>query len=325
MISMELNMKRIVFTAFVWMLLGVTCIYAKGVLAGTEIINTAILEYEIDGTPQSATSNTTIDKVDQVIDVDVVWNDAAAIIVASGESNKVLTFKVTNLGNGQDTFNLTHEANASSAFAITNPRIYIDTNNNGLFDISTDQIASSIVLAADAFSTIFLVSDMPTGSYPAGSTSSNAIVAKSTIGGSGVPGTTYEGAGTGGVFAVDGIRGGVDKAWGVYEMGELGVKLTKSATPSSSEVFIGTIVRYNIVVELQGNGSVNNLIIADAIPAGTTYVTGSLKLDGVSLTDASDSDNGRFTGTGIEVDLGTAVQTTGNPFSKTISFEVRIN
>ena len=106
---------------------------------------------------------------------------------------------------------------------------------------------------------------------------------------------------------------------------DLLVKLTKSASPSSNNVFIGTIVRYNIIVELSGNGNVDNLIITDAIPTGTTYVAGSLKLDGVSLTDAVDSDSGRFTGTGIEVDLGTAVQTTGRPYMKTISFEVRID
>ena len=182
-------MKRIVFATFVWMLLGVTCIYAKGVLAGTEISNFATLEYEIDGAHFTVDSNTIIDKVDQIIDVDVVWNDASPIIVASGENDKVLTFKVTNTGNGQDTFDITHEANASSSFLVTNPRIFIDTNNNGVFDISVDQQTSSTTLAADAFSTIFLVSNMPTYSYPSGSISGNAIKAKSHNFGSGVPGT----------------------------------------------------------------------------------------------------------------------------------------
>jgi uncharacterized repeat protein (TIGR01451 family) len=318
-------MKKIIFAAIAWMFVGVTCIYAKGVLAGTEIINFATLQYEIDGVPQSATSNIVVDKVDQVIDVDVVWNDTSPIIVTSGDNDKVLTFKVTNTGNGEDTFDLTHEANTTSPmFVVQNPQIFIDTNNNGVFDISIDHEQSSIALEADAFSIIFLVSDMPDGSYPSGSISSNAIKAKSHRFGSGVPGTTYEGAGTGGGYAVDGISGGVDKAWGVYEMGnDLEVKLTKSSTPSS-EVSIGTIVRYNIVVELSGNGNVYNLIITDAIPTGTTYVAGSLKLDGVSLTDAADSDSGRFTGSGIEVDLGTATQSLGEPYMKTISFEVKI-
>ncbi|MDD5405402.1 MAG: hypothetical protein PHE73_00515 [Sulfurovaceae bacterium] len=320
-------MKNIVFSAFLWMLFGITLLLAKGVSAGTEIINTATLEYQINSVQYSATSNATLDKVDQIIDVSVVWNDTSPIIVASGEINRALTFKITNTGNGNDTFNLTYDiANPSSDFIVTNPRIFIDTNNNGVFDISVDHEAYSITLAADASSTIFLVSDMPTSSYISGSISSNAIEAKSTIGGSGAPGTIYPGKGTNGVFAVDGMSGGVSKAWGEYKMSNnLGVKLTKSATHSGTEVTTGTIVSYNIVVELQANGSADNLIITDAIPVGTTYVAGSLKLDSVSLTDASDSDSGKFTGSGIEVNLGTVTQTTGNPYMKNISFEVMIS
>jgi len=320
-------MKKIICTAIAWMLVGVTCIFAKGVLAGTEISNFATLEYEIDGILYTADSNTITDKVDQVLDVSVVWNDTAPIIVSSGESDRILTFKVTNTGNGDDTFNLTYDiANPSSDFIVTNPRIFIDTNHNGLFDISIDQEQYNITLAADAFFTIFLVSDMPVESYINGSISSNALEAKSTIGGSGAPGTIYPGKGTDGVFAVDGMSGGVDKDWGKYEMSnDLGVKLTKSATHDGTEVSTGTIVRYNIVVELQASGSADNLIITDAIPAGTTYVAGSLKLDSVSLTDASDSDSGRFTGSGIEVNLGTVMQTPSDPYSKTISFEVIIS
>ncbi len=319
-------MRKNLFITLAWIAVCITNIFAKGVLAGTEISNFSTLQYEIDGVSYTTDSNTITDKVDQVLDVSVVWNDTAPIIVSSGESDRVLTFKVTNTGNGQDTFDLTHEANASSAFAVNNPRIFIDTNSNGVFDISIDQMASSITLAADGFSTLFLVADMPTGSYPSESISSNAIAAKSTIGGSGAPGTAYPGAGTDGVFAVDGISGGVDKGWGVYKIGEeLNVKLTKSVTPSGSEVFIGTILRYNIAVELQGNGSVDNLIITDNIPSGTTYVVNSLKLDGVSLTDVSDSDSGRFTGSSIEISLGTAVGSSGSPYSKNISFEVKID
>ncbi|MFA5501296.1 MAG: hypothetical protein WC253_01485 [Sulfurovaceae bacterium] len=320
-------MRKILFIALAWIAVGITNIFAKGVLAGTEISNFSTLQYEINGVSYTTDSNTIIDKVDQVIDVNVVWNDASPIIVASGEINRVLTFKVTNTGNGNDTFSLTYDiANPSSDFIVTNPRIFIDTNNNGVFDVSIDQPVSSTMLAADAFATIFLVSDMPTSSYISGSISSNAIEAKSTIGGSSAPGTIYPGAGAGGVFAVDGMSGGVDKDWGKYEMsGDLGVKLTKSATHSGSEVSTGTIVSYNIVVELQANGSVGNLIITDAIPAGTTYVAGSLKLDGVSLTDASDSDSGRFTGTSIEVNLGAATQSLGDPYIKNISFDVMIS
>jgi len=224
-------MKRVIFTTLAFLLVNVTSIFGKGVLAGTEISNFATLQYEMDGVSYTTDSNTITDKVDQVIDVSVVWQDAAPVDVSIGEKNRVLTFKVTNTGNGKDTFDLTLESNSTCPFGIENPRIFMDTNSNGIFDISTDQIVSSITLEADNFSTIFLVADMPTSSFPCEIIFSNTIAAKSNIGGSGVPGTTFPGAGTDGVFAVDGMSGGVDRAIGKYQTkDEISVKLTLSST-----------------------------------------------------------------------------------------------
>ena len=320
-------MGRVLFAVLAWIAAGMTTLLAKGVPAGTEINNFATLTYKMEDVSYTAKSNTLSDKVDQVIDVDVVWNDASPIIVDSGDIDKVLTFNVTNTGNGEDTFNLSYDiAYPSSDFIVTDPKIYIDTNHNGVFDPSTDNEAYSITLAADASSAIFLVSDMPAESYIEGSISSNGLEAKSVIGGSGTPGTVYPGAGTNGVFAVDGMNGGVDKYWGEYEMSsELGVKLTTRATPESTEVSTGTVIRYDIAVALQANGSVESLVVTDPIPAGTTYMAGSLRLDGAALTDAEDSDEGRFAGNAIEVKLGTVMQSSSVPFGKTITFEVKID
>lgn len=320
-------MVKILFAVFVCMAAGMTSLLAKGALAGTEISNFATVTYEMEGASYTAASNTISDRVDQIIDVDVVWNDASAIIVASGDIGRVLTFKVTNTGNGEDTFILSYDIDdPASDFIVTNPKIYIDTNQNGVFDPSIDNEAYSITLAADASAIVFFVSDMPVESYSDGSISSNGLEAKSTIGGSGAPGTLYPGGGVEGVFALDGISGGVDKGWGKYEMGsDLEVKLTKSATPESSEVSTGTVIRYDIAVELQSNGSAENLVVTDPIPSGTTYVAGSLKLDGTTLTDAEDSDEGRFDGSAIEVALGTVTQTSSLPFGRTITFEVKID
>ncbi|MDD2450516.1 MAG: hypothetical protein PHU67_01210 [Sulfurovum sp.] len=318
-------MRRIVCTVLLWMAAGMTALLAKGVPAGTEISNFATVSYQMDGVSYSTTSNTLSDRVDQIIDVNVVWNDASPVIVANGDIDKVLTFKVTNTGNGEDTFTLLYSADAASDFAVTDPKIYIDTNNNGVFDPSIDNEAYSLTLAAEASTAVFLVADIPADSYPSGSISDNLLEAKSTIGGSGTPGTVYPDAGVDGVTAVDGMNGGVDKQLGTYEIGsELGVSLTKSATPESAEVATGTLIQYDIAVALQGNGSVENLVVTDPIPSGTTYVAGSLKLDGVALTDAEDSDEGRFDGNAVEVKLGTATQTDTLPFGRMITFEVRI-
>ena len=70
-----------------------------------------------------------------------------------------------------------------------------------------------------------------------------------------------------------------------------------------------------------GSGDLANLRVADAVPAGTTYQSGSLTLEGGALTDAADADAGSFTGTGINVALGTVAAGT----TKTITFQVKID
>ncbi len=51
----------------------------------------------------------------------------------------------------------------------------------------------------------------------------------------------------------------------------------------------GATLRYQLTVSVSGNTAVDNLIIADAIPANTTYTDGSLLLNGAAQTDANDA------------------------------------
>jgi len=51
----------------------------------------------------------------------------------------------------------------------------------------------------------------------------------------------------------------------------------------------GATLRYQLTVKVSGNSPVDNLIIADAIPANTTYTDGSLQLNGAAQTDANDA------------------------------------
>ena len=79
-----------------------------------------------------------------------------------------------------------------------------------------------------------------------------------------------------------------------------------------------------------GTGSLTSVLIADNVPAGTTYEPGTLTLQGGPLSDAADADAGRFVAPAagppavpgrIEVGLGSvsAGQT------RTVTFRVRIN
>ena len=315
--------KKAIFILTTFILLSVNT-NAKGVEAGTDITNIATLEYQIGGVSHSMSSNSVVDRVDQLIDVNIVWQDVSSVAVTSGDNNRILTYKITNTGNGKDTFALTYIHDSTSDFAINNPRIYADTNNNGIFDISIDQQVSQITLEADASSILFLISDIPTTIYSNCSKSKNILSATSNTGGSGTIGTMYTTAGINGVVAIDGMSGGKDRDTGIYEIKNLYAKLAISAT-TPAETFTSSIIKYTIIATLTGDGVLDSLVVADTIPVGTSYIANSLKLDGVSLSDAVDSDNGSFGSGEIKVDLRSATQTPTNIYSKSISFEVKVD
>jgi len=314
---------KIVSALLTFLLLSIS-LNAKGVEAGTDITNIATLEYQIGGVVHTTNSNSVVDRVDQLIDVNMVWQDTTPILVESGESGRVLTYKLTNTGNGKDTFTLNHISESSSDFNINNPRIYVDSNNNGIYD-GGDLLVSEIELESDGSSILFLVSDIPAGTYVNGNQSKNILEAISRTGGSGATGTIHSGAGINGVDAVDGFNGGRSKATGIYEINSINVKLTKSASISTNDVFTGTIITYTILVALEGVGNIDTLVVSDTIPAGTSYMAGSLKLDGASLSDTSDSDIGSFVSNEILVNLGSVSQSSTVPYSKTITFQVKID
>ena len=99
-------LRRVIFWA------GVLCaapsaVDAAGTAAGTVIQNTATLTYSIGGGPQqSATTPPAAFTVAELINVTLVWQDAANVAVGSPDSNRALTFLVTNTGNGPETFSL---------------------------------------------------------------------------------------------------------------------------------------------------------------------------------------------------------------------------
>jgi hypothetical protein len=68
-----------------------------------------------------------------------------------------------------------------------------------------------------------------------------------------------------------------------------------------------------------------NVVMKDALPANTTYIPGTLKLNGVTLTDAADADAGDVGGTtpgAVTVKLPDI--TNASP-AQVIMFDVKIN
>jgi uncharacterized repeat protein (TIGR01451 family) len=85
-------------------------------------------------------------------------------------------------------------------------------------------------------------------------------------------------------------------------------------------------VTYQVVVTPTGTGNATGVVFTDAIPASTTYLPASLKLNGNPLTDdGADADAGSFQtlpSRAVRVALGNLTQASG---PQTITFVVTID
>lgn len=300
--------------------------HAGGVKAGTLIENTASATYDGGAGPVTIPSNTITVKVDELLDVTVTSRDSGPVSAAPGSA--VLTFELTNTGNGPEAYTLTaNPAVAGNDFDTTVNGIAVDTNGNGVYDPGVDQMltgpATTAAIAADASLTVFVLVTIP-GGVADGDQSDVSLLAEA-VTGTGAPGTAFAGQGAGGGNAIVGSTGANAAATGSLSVGITDVDLIKSATVrdpfGGTGIVPGATITYAIRAEVRGSGSVSDLVVTDAAPADTTYVAGSLKLDGATLTDAADADAGRSGTSGISVDLGTV----SGGSSRTVTFQVTID
>jgi uncharacterized repeat protein (TIGR01451 family) len=303
-----------------------TSAQAAGVDAGTLIQNTASATYTSGSGSGSVTSNTVTIKVDELLDVAVTGVDAAPISTGAGTS--VLSYSLTNTGNGPEAFKLTANPSVSgNNFDTTIVSIVIDSNGNGSYDAGVDQVlsggAATPLIAADGSLKVFVIVSLPAGATDA-QTSQVRLTADSATG-TGTPGTVFAGQGEGGGDAVVGSSTASANALESVVASLATVSLSKSAVIADqfggTQPVPGAVVTFTLTASVSGSGNADGLSITDAIPAGTTYQSGTLKLEGSALTDAADSDAGSASSAGIAVGLGTVA----GGSTRTVNFNVKIN
>lgn len=283
--------------------------------AGTSITNTAAMNFDIGGQAQSVPSNTVTLVSAELLDVAIVA-ERPSVIVQSPDQVAV-PFVVTNGGNGTQDFALTL-ASDQAAVAVT--RVAIDTNNDGIYEADVDTLlpaGTALTLAAGQQQRFFVLVD---GAQVSAATSVSATVTAKT--GSGPAGTTFAGGGTNGADAVVGSTGARASATSTLTPGAGQPTLVKSqsvfAPDGSNRAVHGAIVTYTLVASLPN--ATRGVAIDDPIPAGTTYVAGSLSLDARPLTDADDGDAGKADATAIHIGVGDVA----TPGTHTIQFSVKI-
>lgn len=318
-------------------LLCVTCFaslaFAQGTPAGTEITNTATATYNVGSTEFTEDSDPVITTVAELLEVDVTWEDANPVTVNPSDTGQVLTFRVTNNGNGTDSYTLAVD-NSETATDDFNPSftsMYFDTNDNGVYDSGTDEAYTPLTndpeLAADASITVFVLNNIPAGLLDE-DTGDSLLTATSNTG-TGSAGTVISGAGEDGTNAIVGNSEGAATDTGTYLVSNVVVSVGKSALVdnefNTNEPIPGAIITYTITVSVTGTGIAEGLVITDTIPSDTTYDQDSLTLNSASLTDAADGDSGDVGGTTtgvVTVDLGDLTEADG---VQAITFDVIIN
>jgi len=303
-----------------------------GTAVGTIIENTAIVDFVISGTPLVYPSNTTTITVAERVNVTVTLQSAQTP-VAPGQESSALLFTVTNTGNGTEAFELSiNSVLAGDDFDPDppTPAIYFDTDSSGDFNAGDQPYVPGVndpVLLPDDSVDVFLVNDIPGGLLNNNIGRSELTAMSAT--GTGVPGTVFAGLGDGGVNAVIGSTSGEAADTGEYLVQEVLVDVAKAQTvtdPSGgSEAEPGATLTYTITVNVASAGVATASVIRDAIPTFSTYVPGSIMLNGSSVSDAIDADAGELDTSGtpsVVVRLGDVTMADG---TQTIVFQALID
>lgn len=284
----------------------------NGTNAGTVINNTAQATYSVNGTPQTATSNTASFVVDRKVNLTVTTEQTSNTQVTVGQTGAVTTFRVTNKTNGTQDFLLSNSQTpilglfAGDNFDMTNLQAYVDSNGNGTYEAGIDTAQYIDELAPDASKIVFLVGDVPNQSNAA--LAGVTLIATAAEGGSaGVQGAALQAsllnndATVDVVFAdndsdgagLDTANNGQGRASAAYEIAanNVAITVTKTSTVISDGVSLtapkalpGAVVEYCLVV----NNSrlltaATNVVLTDVIPANTTYVPNSISTGVLSL------------------------------------------
>ncbi|HEX5184060.1 MAG TPA: hypothetical protein VFW19_13045 [Allosphingosinicella sp.] len=327
---------------------------AAGTTAGTTITNTVTVDYKVGGVSQNQVSASASFTVDRKINLTVAQIGSTTTSVSPGQTAAVTAFSVTNASNAPLDFALavsqpsggTAAHGGTDNFNVSNVKMYIDTNNNGVYDPGTDtQITFLDEVAADASKTVFVVADVPLGrsTGDVADVRLTATAAESgTAGSLGATVTQTAGANTAGmdtVFADTNANGNVagdGAAFADDDYTVLAAALTATKTSliisdpingtTNPKMIPGAVVQYCIAVSNgAGSATASNVSLSDTLPAATTYLSSfGIKLNGTvtgSTCNADGTTGGAFASGVVS---GTLNDVTAGSTS-TMVFRVTIN
>lgn len=265
---------------------------AQGTLAGTRFRNWATLTYTAGGQGYVVASDTVEVVVGQIAAVDL-----QPPRVSSGAPGTAVVFAHTlmNLGNGPDSFTVTGVS--TRGWPVT---LYHDVNGNGILDAGDSALTAPVVLGYGGVADLLAQVAIPS-SGTAGVSDTVTVTATSRFNPA--------------VSAAVPDRVDVSGA-------PLVISLSKQVDRPTAVA--GDVLTYTLSYATTGSAAASNVELADTIPAGASYVPGTMRWDGVPLSDAAGDDAGIIAPTGngvVVVSLGSvAPGATGS-----VTFQVRVN
>ncbi|HEX3083211.1 MAG TPA: hypothetical protein VHP99_01710, partial [Pyrinomonadaceae bacterium] len=311
---MFLPRKKIITVALALMAIwsGVSARMTDGSSAGTLISNRAEVTYEDgSGVSYSAVSETVTITIAAVAGVVVTPDETAPSDTMAPHDQVTRLFRVCNTGNNPDTFTLT-------ALDVTAPvslsAIHFDIDNSGDFSngdpvVRLNETVSPTIAPGACFG---VLATLNTNDAQAQSVISMVLTAQSN--------------------STNAVNGRGQDVGTIINAVGIGPRLTDFANPNlaplklvnnvaQSVITAAAEFTYTIAFRNNGDSPARNLLVADQLPAGISYVPGSLMLEDRRLSDAIDTDEGSVQNNLINVRFATVKP--GEGFH--LSFKARLS
>jgi uncharacterized repeat protein (TIGR01451 family) len=249
--------------------------------AGTELVNRATVSWSFEnGAVTETAADSAVVVVGQIAGVDL---EPPVIASAVAADTAVFAHTLTNLGNGADAFALT----ATPPAGWVSPEFRHDVDGDGVLSAVDTLLTSDVELDAGAVFELLVLQPVP----PA---TPNGDFALS-------------------VLATSRFDGGVsdlvtDTVQVVDTDPSARVGILK--TVDRAAVIPGQGVLYTLLVDVRTTGA-DAISVVDTLPSEVRYEPGSLRIDGVPVSDADDADEGSFLSASNELRIDRAAPDSG--------------
>ncbi|MEZ5537495.1 MAG: hypothetical protein R3F02_17975 [Thiolinea sp.] len=278
-------------------------VYALGTAAGTLIRNTVEVSFQVGDSTGTIHTETASDvfKVSELIRGNVTNMNPDGVAAPAPAQDVILTFQLTNTGNGEETFLLDTDT-LQGDFAAEITALWLESNGvPGWQDSDTRyQDGTGVALQADEIVTVYVVGNIPADQEHEAQGNILLTATSATPGADLLEvGEALPAAANNGVEAVIAQANASDQDSGVYVVSGIKLDVKKEVLavrdPYHGErVMPGSEVTYQITVAATGQGVAKDLQLNDPAPASMSYKKNSLALNGSALSDQQDDDRAYF-------------------------------